>query len=93
MGARRPGVRLAEPFEYERQEVGTDADARVLNDDRNVVRALLEHDGDMALWGCELGGTRQQVPDDLPQSVAIAEHGHGSGRGDQWMVIPLALRW
>ena len=77
--ARRASLRLSKPFEHVRQEVRTNADARVADDDFDVRVHAFEPDLDAPFLRRELHRIRQKIPDDLLQSIGIARD-----RTDMW---------
>src|SRR5207247_10576813 len=71
VGAVGGAVGLPEAVEYERQDVGRDADAVIAHVDDDAVVAGLDVHGDMAVWEAELHRIGDEVPDDLLQPVGI----------------------
>ena len=77
---RARALRLAEAIEDVRQELHTDAGARVRNDDARLAWPRLEGHVDAAARRRELDRVRQEVPDDLLEPVRIDQGGRGRRR-------------
>ena len=69
--ARDAGIRLTEPLEHVRQELGRDADAGIADRDFDVRVDALEPDLHFAAAVRELHGVRQQIPHHLLQPFRI----------------------
>ena len=69
--ARQSSLRLSKPFEHVRQEVRTNTDTGVADDDIDVRIHAFDPDLDASLLWRELHRIRQKIPDDLLQSIRI----------------------
>src|SRR5262245_14741350 len=65
-------IALSEPLEDVRQEFRLDAFAVIAHDDGDVRVRAFERDFDAPAFGRELDRIREQVPDDLLQTVDVA---------------------
>src|SRR5262245_58021057 len=65
-------VALSESLEDVRQEIRLDAFAVVAHDDGDVPVHAFERDFDAPAFLCELDRIREQIPDDLLQTVVVA---------------------
>ena len=75
MPARAGAVRLPEPLKDQGQVAGGDADSRVFDRDGDAPAALRRQHGHALPGGRELGGVRQDVPQDLQEPIAVPSHG------------------
>src|SRR5207247_2379650 len=80
VATRARALRLAKAIEDVRQELRTDAGARVRHDDACLARPGFEHHVDATARWRELDRVRQEVPDDLLEAVRIDRGGHGRSR-------------
>jgi hypothetical protein len=73
--ARRSCVRLSKSFEHVRQEIRTNTDPGVADDDIDVRIHAFDPDLDASLLWRELHRIQQKVPDYLLQSIRITLNG------------------
>src|SRR5208337_5385078 len=66
------GIILAKALENVGKKLGRDTLAGVSHDDLHVRIDALQHDIHPSALGAELDGVREQVPDDLLQTLVVA---------------------
>src|SRR5262249_2689693 len=86
--ARVRAVSLAEPLEDVRQEERLDADASIADRDLDLVSGAPQPGFDAPAFVRELGGVREQVPDGLLQTAAVADHHAALGVNHRAQVHP-----
>src|SRR5215510_9200794 len=91
---RHRSVGLPEAVEDVRQKFRLDALAVVADDDADALGVALHSQFDLPAFGREFDGVREQVPDDLLQSVGVAQHHFGlrAEMGDQLDPFRLGCR-
>ena len=73
------GILLAETFEDVGEEIGIDAGAGVADADLDVGVDALEVDLDTAALGGKFDGVGEEIPDDLLETIGVAEHRASKG--------------
>src|SRR5262249_20541256 len=86
--ARVRAVSLAEPLEDVRQEERLDADAGIADRDLDLVSGAPQPRLDAPAFVCELDGVREQIPDGLLQTAAVADHHAALGVNHRAQVHP-----